>query len=267
MDYHRLPLPTDSMPALFVGHGNPMNAISENEYTSGWRQTAESLPMPRAVLCISAHWETNGTMVTAMEKPRTIHDFGGFPRRLHEVEYPAPGDPVLARETAEIIHNAPVQLDHEWGLDHGTWSVLRHLFPQANIPVLQLSLDFHKPPQQHYELGNELAALRKKGVLIVGSGNVVHNLRMVDWNMRSGFDWALSANDRMKKLVEEHDHRQLVNYGALGNDVRLAVPTPEHYLPFLYILGLQEDGDAITVFNDKTELGSIAMTSFIVRRG
>lgn len=252
---------TETMPLLFLGHGNPMNAITDNEFTRGWRQVGATLPKPNAVLCISAHWETNGTFVTAMEKPKTIHDFGGFPRELYEVEYPAPGSPELAEEAKRSITIAHVELDHQWGLDHGCWSVVKHLFPKADAPVVQLSLDYSKPAQWHYDLARELSSLRRKGVLIVGSGNVVHNLRIADWNETGGFDWAVEANERIKKLVAGNEHQPLINYSGMGREMQLAVPTPEHYLPLLYVLGLKGEKESVAFFNDKTELGSIAMTS------
>ena len=252
---------TAPMPALFVGHGNPMNAISDNEFVRGWRKVGESLPAPRAVLCISAHWQTSGTAVTAMEHPRTIHDFGGFPRALYEVKYPAPGSPQIAGETKESIRKTIVGLDQEWGLDHGCWSVALHLFPDASIPVIQLSLDYTKPAQWHYDLAKELSALRRKGILIVGSGNIVHNLGMMEWGKEEGFDWAVTANENVKKFIAEHAHDKLVNYESLGREMQLAVPTPEHYLPLLYVLALREEKDPLSFFNDKTELGSVSMTS------
>ena len=253
------------MPLLFVGHGNPMNAVTENEFTRGWREIGRSLPKASAVLCISAHWETGGTAVTAMEKPPTIHDFGGFPKELYEVQYPAPGDPDLAREAKRAITKTSVELDHQWGLDHGCWSVIKHLFPNADVPVIQMSLDHMKPPQWHYDLAKELAAFRAKGVLIVGSGNIVHNLRMADWDNRGGFDWALEANDLLKGLMSANEHQALINYKTLGREVQLAVPTPEHYLPLLYVLGLKKEHESISFFNEKTELGSISMLSMRIQ--
>lgn len=258
--------PTDRMPLLFLGHGNPMNAITDNEFTRGWQQVGLSLPKPNAVLCISAHWETKGTYVTAMETPRTIHDFGGFPQALYDVQYPASGNPALAQETKRAITKTSVGLDHEWGLDHGCWSVIKHLFPKADVSVLQLSLDRGKPAQWHYELAKDISSLRKKGVLIVGSGNIVHNLGMADWNEAGGFDWAMEANERIKHLVGNNEHQSLINYSAIGKEMQLAVPTPEHYLPLLYILGLKEDKENISFFNDKTELGSISMTSVKIEK-
>jgi 4,5-DOPA dioxygenase extradiol len=255
---------TDRMPVLFVGHGSPMNAIEENEFTAGWRQVAASLPAPAAILCISAHWETRGTRVTAMEHPRTIHDFGGFPRELYQVSYPAPGDPALAAQTIDTVSSVRVEPDQEWGLDHGCWSVIKHLYPKADIPVVQMSMDYTLSPQRHYELAGELAHFRNRGVLIVGSGNMVHNLRMVAWDKLNepgfGFDWALEANEKMKQLVLQHDHRALCNYGALGRAFDLAVPTPDHFIPLLYVLALQADDEKVSFFNDKAVAGSLTMT-------
>lgn len=252
---------TNTMPVLFVGHGNPMNAIEENEFTKGWKDAADKIELPNAILCISAHWETKGTYVTAMDKPQTIHDFGGFPKSLYEVEYPAPGDAELAKETSENVHNAKVGLNYDWGLDHGCWVPAVRMFPKANIPVIQLSLDYTQPAQWHYELAKELAFLRKKGVLIIGSGNIVHNLGMIDWTGTRQFDWALDANKTIMDLVKQNHFKELVDYKSLGSAVNMGIPTPEHYLPLLYTLALKEDKDNITFFNDKTVMGSIAMTS------
>jgi 4,5-DOPA dioxygenase extradiol len=253
------------MPVLFVGHGSPMNAIEENEFVEGWRETAKSLPAPTAILCISAHWETNGTMVTAMEKPKTIHDFGGFPRPLYEVQYPAPGDTALAASIKKLISKTEVTLDFSWGLDHGAWSVIKHLYPKADIPLIQLSLDFYKPPKFHYDLAKELAPLRNQGVLIIGSGNIVHNLSMVSWERMNetgfGFDWAIEANEKMKGFISSGDHKSLIDYKMQGRAFNMAVPTPEHFLPLLYALALKEDNEALTLFNDKPVGGSLTMTS------
>ena len=251
------------MPVLFVGHGSPMNAIEDNEFVQGWKQMGQSIPKPQAVLCISAHWETNGTLVTAMEKPATIHDFGGFPQALFEVQYPAPGSPAMADVTKQTVHSAVIGLDQKWGLDHGCWSVVKHLYPRADIPVLQMSLDFSKSAQYHFELGKELEVLRMKGVLIIGSGNIVHNLRVIDWrNPDSGYDWAETANSLIKKLVSDGDYKSLINYHNLGKEMELSVPSPEHYLPLLYFLALKKKNENITIFNDKTVMGSISMSSF-----
>lgn len=252
---------TETMPVLFLGHGSPMNALQQNEFSKGWQDAGKSLPTPKAILCISAHWETKGTFVTAMTKPKTIHDFGGFPRELHEFQYPAPGSPELADEVKGIVRKTSVQLDHNWGLDHGSWSVITHLYPGANIPVIQMSMDYTKDPLWHYELAKELSVLRQKGILILGSGNIVHNLHRADWNTQGGFDWAIEANEKVKKLILENNHNSLVNYHLLGKEIQLAVPSPEHYMPLLYALGLKQDKETPMLFNDKTELGSISMTS------
>jgi len=249
------------MPVLFVGHGSPMNAIEDNQFRRGWEEVARRLPKPRAVLCVSAHWETAGVSVTASDRPPTIHDFSGFPRRLFEVRYPAPGHPSLARDTALLLKSAEVRLDGERGLDHGCWSVLLAMYPEADVPVVQLSLDSRRPAAFHYELGTRLAPLREEGVLILGSGDIVHNLRVVDFQRPDGYDWAVRFNDGVKKRIRARDHPALVAYESLGPDARLAVPTPEHYLPLLYVLALQAEGDHVAFFNDETVLGSISMTS------
>jgi 4,5-DOPA dioxygenase extradiol len=258
-------LSSAKMPVLFIGHGSPMNAIEENEFSFGWREMGKRLPKPGAILCISAHWETKGTLVTAMDHPRTIHDFGGFPTKLYEVQYPAPGDPSLARETKETVRSRAIELDERWGLDHGAWSVIRRLYPEANVPVVQLSLDYYMKPQGHYDLAKELSGLRRKGVLIIGSGNMVHNLGLVSWgNMNTqgfAFDWAVEAGDRMKKMIADGDHQSLINYNSQGRAFSLAIPTPEHFLPLLYALALKENGDSIELFNDKPVAGSLSMTS------
>jgi 4,5-DOPA dioxygenase extradiol len=219
-----------TMPALFIGHGNPMNAIEDTEFSRAWAALARTLPRPKAVLCVSAHWETVGTCVTAMEQPRTIHDFHGFPPALHAQRYPAPGSPDLARMAQAAVRQTPVALDLNWGLDHGAWAVLCRMFPAADVPVVQLSLDQRKPPDQHYALGRELQSLRQKGVLILGSGNIVHNLREMAWQ-DTAFDWALEFDARMKELILSGDHQSIIQYSRLGPAARLAVPTPEHYLP------------------------------------
>jgi 4,5-DOPA dioxygenase extradiol len=256
---------TELMPVLFVGHGSPMNAIQDNEFSRSWKEIGKSLPKPRAILVISAHWETRGTFVTAMEKPQTIHDFGGFPQELFNVQYLAPGSPQLAKETKSVIVKTDVGLDDKWGLDHGAWSILKHLYPKADVPVVQLSLDYMQKPQYHYDLAKELAALRRKGILIIGSGNIVHNLRMVAWDKMNepefGFDWAIEANSKIKSLIEAGDHNSLINYSSLSKAVNLAVPSPDHYLPLLYTLALQEKNEKLSFFNDKAVMGSLTMTS------
>jgi 4,5-DOPA dioxygenase extradiol len=251
------------MPLLFVGHGNPMNAIEENEFSKKWQTLGAELPKPTAILCISAHWETRGTFVTAMEKPQTIHDFGGFPQELFDVQYPASGKPELAKEIKNEIKKTDIGLNEDWGLDHGCWSVIKQMYPDAKIPVLQLSLDYTKPAQWHYDLAKELSELRKKGVLVVGSGNMVHNLGMVNWrNMNGpGYDWAIQMNEKFKKLISENNHKDLINYSSFGTAGKLAIPSPEHYLPLLYTLALKEEKENVSFFNDKTLAGSLSMTS------
>jgi 4,5-DOPA dioxygenase extradiol len=252
---------TESMPVLFIGHGNPMNAIEDNEFSLGWANAGKSIVKPNAILCISAHWETPGTYVTAMDKPSTIHDFGGFPQQLFDVQYPAPGDVQLANEVKAGINKTPVGFNYDWGLDHGCWVVVSRMYPKADVPVIQVSIDYNKPAQWHFELAKELAFLRKKGVLIIGSGNIVHNLGMISWQDDKPFDWALEANEKVKKLINGHDYESLVKYDSLGKSMQMAVPTPEHYIPLLYTLGLRNDNENISFFNDKTVMGSISMTS------
>lgn len=256
---------TEQMPVLFLGHGSPMNAIEENEFVTGFRNIGKGIPKPTAILCVSAHWETRGTFVTAMENPPTIHDFGGFPKALFDVQYPAPGSPELAKETKSIIKRTEVVLDEKWGLDHGAWSVIKHLYPNADIPVIQMSLDYYQAPQFHYDLAKELSSLRKKGVLIIGSGNMVHNLRMVAWDKLNtdnyGYDWALEASEKMKKFILSGDHQQLINFQSQGKAFDLAIPTPEHYLPLLYSLALKGENEKVSLFNDKAVGGSLTMTS------
>lgn len=256
------------MPVLFIGHGSPMNGIEDNEFSRRWTQMAKEIPTPAAVLVVSAHWLSKGTRITAMDFPKTIHDFGGFPQALFDVNYNAPGNPVLAKETASLIHSTQVEMDHDWGLDHGTWTVVRHMYPDAEIPVLQLSIDYTKGPQYHFDLAKELYALRKKGVLIIGSGNMVHNLGMVAWDRMNepgyGYDWALQMNDKFKDLIRTGDNKSLINYERLGVEARLAIPTPEHYLPLLYSLGLRGSNDNVSFFNDKAVAGSLTMTSVLI---
>jgi 4,5-DOPA dioxygenase extradiol len=256
---------TDKMPLLFLGHGSPMNAFEENEFVMAFRNLGTEIQKPKAILCISAHWETKGTYVTAMETPRTIHDFGGFPEELFNVQYPAPGSPDLADKTKSIVQKTEIGLDEKWGLDHGAWSVIKHLYPNADVPVIQLSLDYTKPVQFHFELAKELAVLRKKGILIVGSGNMVHNLGMVAWDKLKGkpfaFDWAIEANEKMKSFMLDGDFQSLIEYKKQGRAFELAIPTPEHYLPLIYTLALKEQNDTTTIFNDQPVGGSLSMTS------
>jgi 4,5-DOPA dioxygenase extradiol len=256
---------TGKMPVLFVGHGSPMNAIENNEFSQSWRALGKTIPVPKAVLCISAHWETRGTFVTAMANPPTIHDFGGFPKELYDIQYPAPGKPELANEVKDTVLKTEVALDEKWGLDHGAWSVIRNIYPEANIPVVQLSLNYDMTPQAHYSLAKELNSFRNKGVLIIGSGNIVHNLGRIAWDHAGdpeyGYDWALYANDIIKKLILSNNHKELINYQTLGREVQMAVPSPEHYLPLLYALALKEENEQISLFNDKAIMGSLTMTS------
>jgi 4,5-DOPA dioxygenase extradiol len=247
------------MPALFVGHGNPMNAIEDNEFSRAWAEAAATLPRPDGILCVSAHWETPGSQVTAMARPRTIHDFGGFPRALFEYQYPSPGSPDLARLVQETV-SVPVALDQRWGLDHGTWSVLTRMFPKADVPVVQLSLDRAKSPAAHYELGQALKPLRNRGILIVGSGNIVHNLMLVRWE-GGAFDWAVEFDETIRQLIVAGDHRAVVEYDRLGQNARLAIPTNEHYLPLLYVLGLKDESDDLRFFAEGVTMGSLSMRS------
>jgi 4,5-DOPA dioxygenase extradiol len=253
------------MPALFVGHGSPMNAVEENEFVNGFRTVAKELGAPEAIVCISAHWETEGTAVTAAKTLETIHDFGGFPRELYEIRYPAPGRPELAKEIAERDKETKIALDNKWGLDHGCWVPLMRMYPDAKIPVVQVSLDYSRDARWHYEFAKRLAWLRERGVLIVGSGNIVHNLGLVAWDKMNeigfGYDWAIEANEKMKKFIIAGDHASLIDYHSQGRAFNLAIPTPEHFLPLLYILALQREGEPVKFFNDKPVAGSLAMTS------
>lgn len=256
---------SERMPVLFLGHGSPMNGIENNEFVQGFRKQGKLLQKPNAILVVSAHWETQGTYVTAMENPRTIHDFGGFPKELYQVQYPAPGHPQLAKDITEwVTPKKTVQLDHKWGLDHGSWTVVKHLFPNADVPVIQLSLDRTLTPDQHYALAQQLKKLRDKGVLIVGSGNMVHNLRHVAFhkiNEHYGYDWAIEANEKMKQWILDDNHTDLVNFRNHGNAFDLAIPTAEHYLPLLYTLAIKDKKDDTLLFNDQPVGGSLTMTS------
>jgi len=251
------------LPAIFFGHGNPMNALDHNAYTQAWAAIGERLPRPRAILSISAHWYVPGTHVTASANPRTIHDFGGFPRELYEVQYPAPGDAMLASRVQELLAPLPVGRDDTWGFDHGTWSVLVHAYPQADIPVVQLAIDETQPPAFHYDLGRRLAPLRDEGVLIVGSGNLVHNLHAFAWGRHSvqQFDWAVRFETQARRFLDTHEHGPLIDYEALGQDALLSVPTPDHYLPLLYVIATQGAGDAVSYPVEGGDGGSISMLS------
>lgn len=251
------------MPAIFIGHGNPMITLSKNTYTDAWKEMGRSLPRPKAVLAVSAHWYINGCAVTASDLPKTIHDFGGFPQELHEVQYPAPGSPALARQIKGLLAPLPVALDADWGLDHGTWSVLRHLFPQADIPVVQLSIDRSKSPVFHYELGKRLKSLREEGVLVVGSGNLVHNLHAYAWGDRAvhPFDWGVRFEEKMRGFMSNGDDAGVVAYEKLGEDAMLSVPTPDHFLPLLYILGLRRENEPVSFPVEGFDGGSMSMLS------
>lgn len=256
---------SEKMPVLFLGHGSPLNALEENQFVTGFREIAKTLPKPNAILCVSAHWFTNGIKVTSMEMPRTIHDFSGFPKELYEVQYPAKGNPALAKETKELLSPTFVELDEKWGLDHGAWSVIKHLYPNADIPVVQLSIDYTKPVQFHFELAQKLNSLRHKGILIIGSGNIVHNLGLVDFKNfdkdNYGFDWAIEARETINNYLFDGNYQPLINYEKQSKAFQLAIPTPDHYLPLIYALGLQQKGENLSLFNDKLVAGSLSMTS------
>lgn len=259
---------SDRMPMLFVGHGNPMNAIEDNQFTQGFKKIASTLPTPSAILCISAHWFINATKVTAMDIPPTIHDFGGFPVELYQQKYQAKGDRKLAEETKKLLAPNFVYLDEKWGLDHGCWTILKHLYPNANIPVVQLSIDYTKDANYHFELAKNLLSLRDKGVLIIGSGNIIHNLRLVDWRNfdkdNYGHDWAIEARDTINNYLMKGDYKSLINYDKHSKALNLAIPTPDHYLPLLYVLALKQNNENIELFNDKLVAGSLSMTSLKV---
>lgn len=252
------------LPVLFVGHGSPMNAIEDNTFRREWQRLGRTLPRPRAILVISAHWETAGVAVTASEQPRTIHDFGGFPPALHAAQYPAPGSPELARRIAALLAPEPVALDTQWGLDHGSWSVLLPMFPDADIPVVQLSLARGHDGPWHYQLAGRLAPLRDEGVLIVASGDMVHNLRLLRWPLDNAEPWAARVQAQFNQWLLARDHTPLLHVDQLGPEAQLAIPTPEHYLPLLYVLALQNDDDELSLFNDSV-LGSLSMTSVLLQ--
>lgn len=256
---------TAKMPVLFLGHGSPMNAIEENQFVQGFRKAASEIPKPNAILCISAHWFTDGTKVTAMTMPKTIHDFGGFPQALFDVQYPAPGSPELAKETAELLEPIFVEEDHSWGLDHGAWSVIKHMYPEAEIPVIQMSIDYSKPPQYHFDLAQKLNTLREKGILIIGSGNIIHNLRLIDWRnintVGAGWDWAIEAREKTNNWLLDGNFKNIIEYQNQGISLQYAVPSPDHYLPLIYTLGLKTSSDELSLFNDELIGGSLSMTS------
>lgn len=252
------------LPAVFFGHGSPMNALERNEYSVAWHAIGASLPKPKAILAVSAHWQTRGTAVTAMRAPRTIHDFGGFPRALHELQYPAPGDPALAARVQELLAPLTVHADQSWGFDHGTWSVLVHAFPEADVPVVQLSMDATQPTAFHYEIGRKLAPLRDEGVLLIGSGNIVHNLRVMQPGALAPYDWALRFGGWVRERIERNEDAALLDYRSRGEDARLSVPTDEHYLPLLYVLGARHPQDRVNFHGDAVDLASIAMTTVVL---
>jgi 4,5-DOPA dioxygenase extradiol len=263
--------PSERQPVLFLGHGSPMNAIEENAFVAQFRQLGHELPRPQAILCISAHWETQGTRVTAMPQPRTIHDFGGFPPALFAVQYPAPGSPELAAETQRLVKSTAVEADLQWGLDHGAWSVVKHLYPQADVPIIQMSLDRSLTGAQHFALAQELATLRDRGVLIIGSGNMVHNLGLVAWDKLNGpaygYDWALEAREQMTRHILNGDFAPLIDFRSQGRAFELAIPTPEHYLPLLYALAMKKKDEQASLFNDTALGGSLTMTSVRIGMG
>lgn len=252
---------TEPMPAFFFGHGNPMNALQQNPFTEGWAAIGAALPRPRGIVSISAHWYLPGTAVTGMTAPRTIHDFGGFPRALYKADYPAPGDPVLASLVQALLAPLPVERDEGWGLDHGTWSVLRHVFPKADIPVVQLQIDETEPAAFHYKIGQRLAPLREEGILVIGSGNLVHNLHAYAWGRRAPgpYDWAVRFEERARALLVAGDDPPLIDYESLGKDALLSVPTPDHYLPLLYVLGLRRPGEPVRFPVEGVDGGSVSM--------
>ena len=255
------------MPAIFFGHGSPMNALEDNAYTRAWSQLAASAPKPKAILGISAHWYTHGTAVTAMTAPKTIHDFGGFPQALFDMQYPAPGDSVLAERVRDLLLPIDVQLDHSWGLDHGIWSVLVKAYPAADIPVVQLSMDATKPAAWHFELGRRLSTLRDEGILLIATGNVVHNLRTMTWGSQGAYDWAVRFNDKVRDCLLSGNVAPLIDFEQWGQDARLSAPTPEHFLPLLYIAGAKRDDETISVPIDGIEGGSISMLTAVVDGG
>jgi len=251
----------ERMPAFFFGHGNPMHAIQRNAYTERWSEIGRSIPRPKAIVSVSAHWYPQATLVTAMERPRTIHDFGGFPKELFAVEYPAPGEPSLARRLQQLLRPTDAGLDTRWGLDHGTWSVLCHVYPRADVPIVQLSMDETLPPRAHYDLGRRLAPLRDEGILVIGSGNLVHNLHTYAWGRHSQepYDWAVRFEAQARELMRTRDHAPLIDYEQLGRDAMLSAPTPDHYLPLLYVLGLQQADEEVSFPVEGVDGGSISM--------
>jgi len=251
------------MPALFVGHGSPMNALEDNAFTRGWQEAARRIPHPRAILCISAHWETRGVYVGATDRPETIHDFYGFPKALFDTRYPAPGEPALARRIAQRVTGADIRIDPVRGLDHGAWSVLRIMYPDADVPTLQLSLDTSLPGAFHYRFAKQLGFLRDEGVLVMGSGDIVHNLGMFSFRDPAAPEWALRADAVIRERIEAGIHAALCDWTSLGADVALGIPTPEHYLPLLYALALQREGDKVHIFNNRV-VSTVSITSVLL---
>jgi 4,5-DOPA dioxygenase extradiol len=253
-------------PAIFFGHGNPMNALAHNQYTAGWARIGEQIPRPKAILCISAHWYIQQTGVTVTTAPRTIHDFGGFPHELYQVQYPAPGSPELARRVQALLAPLPVNLDESWGLDHGTWSVLAHVYPAADIPVVQLSIDAGQPPSFHYQIGQRIAPLRDEGILVMGSGNLVHNLREMDWSGKAAgpYDWAARFEEQARQMIQAGEHAPLLAYRRLGPDALLSIPTPDHFLPLMHILGAQQSSDRVSFPVDGADGGSVSMLTVLL---
>jgi 4,5-DOPA dioxygenase extradiol len=254
---------TSRMPVLFIGHGSPMNGIETNPFTLSLQQLGKDLPKPKAIMVVSAHWLTNGTYVLNSPAPKTIYDFGGFPEELYKVKYDAPGAPEYAQKTKEVITSTTAKLDHDWGLDHGAWTILKHLYPAADIPTYQLSIDASKPASYHYNLAKELSALRTKGVLIIGSGNIVHNLGRLSWNDPTAkFDWSIEFDETVKKHLNNHQHDELVHYEKMGKAAMLSVPTNDHYLPMIYSIGLQQKNEELIYTYESIEMGSISMRCF-----
>ncbi len=251
------------MPMIFVGHGSPMNAIEDNQYTRGWREMAAKLPKPEAIISISAHWYTNGTKIINEQKPKTIYDMYGFPKELYEISYNTPGNPKLAENVKSLI-SKPSVFDNSWGIDHGTWSVLVHMYPERDIPLIQISIDAAAPPEEHYRIGKELKALRHQGVLLFGTGNIVHNLGILDWGMEDkGFDWAYEFDDYIQENIENRKPENVINYLSFGKSAKLSVPTPDHFYPILYILGASDEEDRLSIYNKGCMVGSLSMTSYL----
>lgn len=252
------------MPMMFVGHGSPMNAVEDNRYTRSWKEMAKKIPKPEAIVSISAHWYTNGTKIMNERSPKTIYDMYGFPKELYEIVYNAPGAPKLAEHAKNLISKQS-EFDHSWGIDHGTWSVLVHTYPEKDIPVFQISIDASASPEDHYQVGRNLKSLREQGVLLFGTGNIVHNLRRVDWGMKDeGFDWAYEFDDYIKESIESGNHDNVINYLSLGEAAKSAVPTPDHFNPILYILGASDEKDKISIYNNNCMMGALSMTSYLL---